>query len=59
MPDVTVHYIAIDGSLKKVVVNAFHPDEIYWIGARKAKMDKATFAKAIIQVDKEGVFFLK
>lgn len=54
MANVTVHYTDREGKLRSVRVNAFHPEEVVWIGARKAKMDKADFAKAIIQVDTEG-----
>lgn len=54
MSNSTIHYTDENGKLKTVKVNAFHPDEVIWIGARKAKMDKEKFAKSIIQVDTEG-----
>jgi len=54
MADVTVHYTDGLGKLCAVRVTAFHPDEVFWIGARKAKMAKEDFKKAIIKVDTEG-----
>lgn len=55
----TIHYTDDNGKLRSVKILAFHPDEIVWIGARKAKMDKDKFRKSIIQVDTEEAHLLK
>ncbi len=57
MAHLTVYYFDDENKLQEVSVDALHPDEAVWIGARKAKMETESFRRKIVEVldKREGI----
>lgn len=50
MSHLTVYYFDDENKLQEVGVDALHPDEAVWIGARKVKMETDVFRRRIVEV---------